>query len=330
MPSMGRRRRSQLDLPPRMHMKSGTYYYVTTSLPRKWISLGKDLSAARKMWAQIEAGLDHSTSLSMLIDEWTETEAYTGLSLNTRRVYKSAIKQIKAVFADFSSVVEIRPHHIASWLDEHDSKVMANTGKSILSNVLAIAVRRGLIDRNPANEVDNLTVKRRTRYLTDEEYLAIRSCAHPVLAAAMDLSYATGSRIGDVLEIHLSHISAEGLLVRQEKTGKLQLFSRNPALDKAIDNARAIPRAVRGMFLLCTERGKKYQYAVLNRLWIEARTAADVEDAQFRDIRAKSATDAKRGGQDYQAILGHTTKAMSDSYIKIEDAQIVEPLKRVL
>lgn len=330
MPKMGRRRRNQLDLPPRMHLKSGTYYYVTTSLPRKWISLGKELAAARKAWAEIESGAENSASLSTLIDEWTTTEAFTSLSLNTRRVYKSAIKQIKAVFAEFTSVTEIRPQHIAAWLDAHDSKVMANTGKSILSNVLAIAVRRGLIDRNPAKEVDNLTVKRRTRYLTDEEYLSIRSFAHPVLAAAMDLSYATGSRIGDVLEIHLSHISAEGLLVRQEKTGKLQLFSRNPALDKAIENARVIPRAVRGMFLLCTERGKKYQYAVLNRLWIEARTAADVEDAQFRDIRAKSATDAKRGGQDYQAILGHTTKAMSDSYIKIEDAQIVEPLKRVL
>lgn len=313
-----------------MHMKSGTYYYVTTTLPRKWISLGKDIVAARRKWAEFESGDTLSTSLASLVDEWTQTEAYTGLSLNTRRVYKSAIKQLKAVFAEFPSVTEIKPHHVAAWLDEHDSRVMANTGKSILSSILAIAVRRGLIDRNPAKEVDNLTVKRRTRYLTDEEYLAIRAQAHPVLSAAMDLSYATGARIGDVLEIRLSHISPEGLLVRQEKTDKLQLFSRNPALDKALENARAIPRSVRGLFLLCTERGRKYQYAVLNRLWIEARTTAGVEDARFHDIRGKSATDAKRGGQDYQALLGHTTKAMSDSYIKLEDAQIVEPLKRVL
>ena len=87
---------------------------------------------------------------------------------------------------------------------------------------------------------------------------------------------------------------------------------------------------MRGLFLLCTERGRKYQYAKLNGMWIEARTSAGIEDAQFRDIRAKSATDAKRGGQDYQALLGHTTKAMSDSYIKLEDAQIVEPQRRSL
>ena len=201
------------------------------------------------------------------------------------------------------TVADVRPHHVAARLDEHDSKVMANTGKSILSNVL-ITVRRGLIERNPAREVDNLTVKRRTRYLTDEEYLTIRAQAHPVLAAAMDLSYATDSRIGDILEIRLSHISPDGLLIRQEKTNKLQMFSRNPALDKALENARAIPRSVRGLFLLCTERGRKYQYAVLNRLWIEARTATGVENARFHNIRGKSATDAKHGGQDYLALLG--------------------------
>jgi len=54
--TMGRRRQSNLDLPPRMHLKSGTYYYVTTDKPRKWISLGKDLNEARRKWADIEAG----------------------------------------------------------------------------------------------------------------------------------------------------------------------------------------------------------------------------------------------------------------------------------
>ena len=313
-----------------MHLRSGTYYYVTSTMPRQWIRLGQQPDAARRKWAELEKGNSCSTSLASMIDEWTRTEAYTGLALNTQRIYKSAIKQLVAVFEEFPSVADIKPHHVAAWLDEHDSRVMANTGKSILSNVLSIAVRRGLIDRNPAKEVDNLSVKRRTRYLTDEEYLAIRSAAHPVLAATMDLSYATSGRIGDIIDIRLSHISPEGLLIRQEKTDKLQLFSRNPVLDKALENARAIKRSVRGLFLLCTERGKKYQYAVLNRMWIEARTAAGIKDAQFRDIRAKSATDAKRGGQDYQALLGHSTKTMSDTYIKLEDAQVVEPQKRSL
>lgn len=328
--TMGRRRKSNLDLPPRMHIKCGMHYYVTTSLPRKWIPLGKDLNEARKKWAELEAGTDISDRLATLLDVWAESESFSELSANTQKMYRSVIKQLKIAFEDMT-VSEIKPKHVAQWLDEHSSKVMANTGKSVLSTVLALAVRRGMIEHNPAKDVDNLAVKRRARYLTDEEYLAIRANAAAPLAAAMDLSYATGARIGDILAIKLRDITDQGLMIRQEKTDKLQLFQWNPALTQAIDNAKKIPRSVRGMhYLLCTERGRKYQYAQINEWWREARAAAKVPDVKFHDIRGKSATDAKRLGQDYQALLGHTTKAMSDSYIKLEDAALTEPLRKIL
>lgn len=328
--TMGRRRTSNLDLPPRMHLKSGTFYYVTTTLPRKWISLGKDFNEARKKWAQHEAGTDVSDRLSTLLDQWVDGEAFGELSANTQKMYRSVIRQLKIAFDDMT-VSEIKPKHVAQWLDEHGSKVMANTGKSVLTTVLSLAVRRGLIEHNPARDVDNIPVKRRKRYITDTEYLSIRTQAAAPLAAAMDLSYATGARIGDILAIKLRDITDAGLSIRQEKTDKLQLFQWNPALTQAIENAKKIKRSVRGMhYLLCTERGRKYQYAQLNLWWIEARTKAGIQDVKFHDIRGKSATDAKRLGQDYQALLGHTTRAMSDSYIKLEDAAVTEPLRKIL
>lgn len=313
-----------------MHLKSGTYYYVTTALPRKWISLGKDINEARKKWADLEAGADTSDRLATLIDRWMESEAFSELSANTQKMYRSVARQLKVAFDDMT-VAEVKPKHIAQWLDEHGSKVMANTGKSVLTTVLQLAVRRGLIEHNPARDIENIAVKRRRRYITDAEYLAIRSHASAPLAAAMDLSYVTGARIGDILAIKLRDISDEGLTIRQEKTDQLQLFRRNAALDQAIENARKIKRTVRGLhYLLCTESGRKYQYAQMNTWWIEARTAAGIPDVKFHDIRGKSATDAKRLGQDYQALLGHTTKAMSDSYIKLDDALVAEPLRKIL
>ena len=330
--AMGRRRQSNLNLPPRLHIKSGSYYYVTTDKPRKWIKLGKDKGEALRQWAEIEAGGagDSSTSLATLIDDWMTTEGYLALSPNTRRQYGSVIRQIKDVFSDFPSVTDIKPRHIAQWQDGHKSKVMANTGKSIITTVLKLAIRRGIIERNPATEVENITVKRRTRYITDDEYRAIREHSTPVLRAAMDLSYVTGARIGDVLAIRLRDIGADGLTIRQGKTGKLQMFAWNSALVQAIDNAKAIKRAVGSLFLLCTLRGQAYKYAQINEWWVKARIAAGIDDVHFHDIRGKAATDGKRAGIDYQALLGHTTKAMSDSYIKLEDAQIVEPMARVL
>lgn len=327
--TMGRRRQSKLDLPPRMHEKSGTFYYVTTTLPRKWINLGKDLDEARRKWADIEAGPSRSNSIPSMIDAWMESDTYAALSDNTRKMYKSVSKQLKSVFGEFTAA-DLKPHHIAQWQDGSKSKVMANTGKSILTTVLNIAIRRGLIERNPAKEVENLTTQRRKRYITDAEYIAIREKANPVLRAAMDISYVTGARIGDVLAIRLSHISPDGLLVRQGKTDKLQMFKRNAALDLVLENAKSIKRPVGSLFLLCTMRGQQYDYQQLNLWWVKAREDSGIEDVHFHDIRGKSATDAKRAGLDYQALLGHTTKAMSDSYIKLEDAQIVEPMTRVI
>ena len=328
--TMGRRRQSNFDLPPHMYLKSGTFYHVSTTAPRKWTKLSKDINEARRLWADLEADDNAGTSLASLIDEWMKSEAFSKLSDNTRKQYRSVSNQLKSVFEGFASVSDIKPHHVAQWQDEHPSKVNANTGKSILTTVLNIAIRRGLIERNPAKEVENITVARRKRYITDDEYLSIREKAHPVLRAAMDLSYVTGARIGDILDIHLSQITPEGLTIRQEKTEKLQLFTRNAALDKAIENAKAIKRPVRGLYLLCTMRGQQYDYQQLNQWWIKARTDAGVHDVHFHDIRGKSATDAKRAGLDYQALLGHSTKAMSDSYIKLDDAQIVEPMARVI
>ena len=98
-------------------------------------------------------------------------------------------------------------------------------------------------------------------------------------------------------------------------------------LNEAIQKARDLPRPVRGMLLLCTRRGQAYTRQAFYEQWQRAARAAGVEDAHFHDIRAKSATDAKRAGLDYQAMLGHTSRAMSDRYVKAREYDRVMPLK---
>lgn len=99
--SMGRKRQSNFGLPPRMHLKSGTYYYVTNTQPRKWISLGKDLAQAKLRWASLEDDGNDKTgdSVSVLIDEWLELP-HEDMAASTLRVYKSVAKQLKGFFGD--------------------------------------------------------------------------------------------------------------------------------------------------------------------------------------------------------------------------------------
>ena len=310
-----------------MHLKSGTYYYVTNDKPRKWISLGKDLGGAKIEWARLESSTTSQDSISVLIDEWLSTEEFEARPVSTKKAYKSLAKQLKAVFGT-TLVQSITPGLIAQWMDSHASKTPANMGKSVLSSVMKIAVRYGKIDYNPCQEISAHKIKGRTRYITDDEFQRIRSHANDMLQCIMDISYLTSSRISDVLAIRLSAWSKDGLLIRQIKTKKLQLFQRTPELEAAIEKAKAIPRPFRGLFLFCTTTGKQYHQNTVREWWVSARELAGVDDVHFHDIRGKSATDAEDEGEDYQALLGHSTKAMSDKYLKIEKPQIVKPRKR--
>lgn len=312
-----------------MHLKGGTYYYVTSTTPRKWIKLGSDLAKARLKWAEMENTGEAVITVGSIIDAWFEAPKEAPLAESTLRCYRSVAGQLREFFGQ-SPAAAIEPHHVASWLDNHASRARANLGKALLSNAMDLAVRRGIRGNNPCKPIPRLNVKGRSRYITDEEYKAIREQANDVLRAAMDLSYVTGARISDVLAIRIQHWTPEGLMIRQIKTGKLQLFKRTPILEQVIEQARRIPRPVRGLYLLTTRKGQPYKYSTILTWWNKATEAAKVENANFHDIRGKSATDAKRDGVDYQALLGHTTKAMSDKYIKIETAQVVEPMTRVL
>lgn len=324
MPTMGRRRSTNLDLPPRMHKKGECYYYVTTSTPRKWIRLDTDLSKARVLWAQIENGLDASDPMfTELLDQYLVSKKFLALAPLSRRTYESAAKKLREVFAGVP-IASILPYHVAQWQDNHHSPNQANIGKAIMSNVFDMAIRRGLVEINPTKEIKPIKTDVRDRYITDDEFRAIYEAANDVVKVAMDISYITGARISDILKITLQDVREDGLFVQQQKTKKKQLFSMTTALAEAIERAKRLPRpVVRGFHLICTRRGQPYSYATFNDFWLVAVREAKVEGVHFHDIRAKAATDAKALGIDYQALLGHTSKAMSDRYVKIRETEKV-------
>jgi integrase len=93
--------------------------------------------------------------------------------------------------------------------------------------------------------------------------------------------------------------------------------------------ARARQRRVVGLFVVANDKGRPVTDDALGYAWRAACEAAGVVP-QFRDIRAKAATDAKRGGQNYQALLGHANPAMSERYIKRRETVMAEPVRRKL
>lgn len=326
MNPMGRRRTNNLALPPRMHLKGGMYYYVTSTTPRKWIKLHSELTKARILWAQVENGDNHSTHLfSTKLDEYLTSPKFYELAISTQKQYESVAKKLHEVFKG-ATLSSITPAHVAMWLDNHKSPVQANTGKALMSNVFKQALRYDLVKSNPCSLVERNEIEGRDRYITDNEYRAIWNEAPDHVRICMDVGYLTGARIQDILDIRLQDVSSEGVYIKTGKTKKRMLFIMSDALQEVIDRAKSLPRTVRGMSLVCNAQGRKYPYGTFRDHWTIAVGKAGIEGIVFHDIRAKAATDAKRLGMDYQGLLGHSTKAMSDEYIRLREISRVDTL----
>lgn len=323
--TVGRRRQTRLDLPPRMHAKGETYYHVSNTKPRKWTPLGSDLARARLKWAELENMPILAGSVEALINRF-EASSMDGYAEATKYTYKRHFVQLRKVFGAMRPD-DVTPQHIARYLDIHPKKVLANHQIAALGTVFEKGMRWGLMRTNPCKGIRKNPEQARRRYLTDDELAKVREQGNDVLRIAIDLAYLTGMRQGDICRIKLGDCREDGIFLEQQKTGKRQVFLWNDDLRSVIAAAKALPRPIRGLHALCTRRGAPYSPKTIQWLWREAAKVAGVPDAHFHDIRGKAATDAKAQGMDYQRLLGHANKAMSDRYVKIREAEPVQALK---
>jgi integrase len=321
-PPLGRKRTRNFDLPPHMAMKGGRYYYVCNGKPRVWIPLGTDRARALRLWAEHEAGPQVGLSVGDLVQRYIDRS--DDLTPGSRKQYQSYQRALAEAFPIPAS--QLSAMHVALWRDlppQRNRKTYVNGCLAVLRASCALGAEQGL---SSPLAVKGWTLKARDRYLTDEEYIAIRERAPEWLQIAMDLAYLTASRRGDLLQLQWSAV-ADTLTLRQEKTSQRMQFSMTPDLSFILDQARR--RRIVGLYVIANDKGRRISRGMLERAWREACQAAGVV-AQFRDIRAKAATDAKKGGQDYQKLLGHANPAMSERYIKRREAVIAEPVRRKL
>lgn len=314
-----RPRKHNRNLPARMFLKHGRYYYVVGG---KWHPLSKDYAEALAQYAQRTAAT--SAGMAALIDRFL-IEAAPKLSPRTQKEYRRLGEKLKPVFAEFRPA-QVKPHHVAAVID-HEAKtapVQANRLRQFLSVVFAHAVRWGVVDANPCRDVKGVSVKRRDRYITDEEFAAVKAVASESVGCIMDFCYLTAQRISDVLKVRLSDIAAEGVFFEQGKTGKKLLVAMNPELAATISNARRLHNKVRGLTLFHGRGGRAYGYFGVSAMFRRACKKANVEDFHLHDIRAKAITDAERQGLNSQRLAGHKSRAMTEHYIKARAVEVAK------
>ena len=333
---MGRRRKNNFNLPPRMYLKHGAYYYV--SRDNKWLRLSDDKATAFAKWAEIEGETPQDSasekppigSMAALIDRYM-IEIAPNKAKSTYKGNLLESENLKKVFGKML-VLEVRPMHIAKYLDLRGVKapIRANREISLLSHMFSYAMRWGQLDRNPCLGVAKHPEKGRDRYITDNEFESVKNLASELIAIVMDFAYITALRKGDILNLKLDQITDEGIWIKQSKTGSKQLYEWTEGLKEVVTRAKSLKRPTHGFHLFSTRQGQPYSDTGFKAMWnrVQVKWAeSGGERFTFHDIRAKSLTDAKRLGLDAQSLAGHSSASMTEHYIKQRDFKRVKGLK---
>lgn len=180
---------------------------------------------------------------------------------------------------------------------------------SLLSHVWNMAREWGYTAKeNPVRGVRKNAESGRDFYADEAVWQAVQAHACDELKAAMQLAYLTGQRTADVLKMRLSDIDQDALLVKQGKTGKflriaLTVDGQRSQLGMLIDNlTKRSGRQTLSFYILAMPNGQPLTYTMLRNRFDDARAAAAVNQTdtklaarikqfQFRDIRAKAASD---------------------------------------
>ncbi len=313
-----RPRKSNRELPACVYLRHSAYWYVKKG---KWTRLGADLKTALAEYSRIQS--NPTEGMPGLLTRWIDGSDH--LAEKTKKSYGVAVRKLCLIMAEFSPE-QVTARDIRAILHHHrDKPATGNLLRNVLIGALELACIEGLVDRNVARDTQPAKMRTRTRYITNEEFQAIREKATPTLRTIMDLCYLTGQRIGDVLAIRHADITEAGIAFSQQKTKHRMIVGWTDELRYVIAEAKAMHTSLRGLTLLHTRHGKPFSYSTIRTLWDRAIASAGVEDAHLHDLRAKSGTDAKAQGIDAMKLLGHTTESSHNRYQRSREIPVATP-----
>lgn len=333
---MGRKPSRWAHLPPRMRARERGakiwYYYDHGGRPRRETPLGSDYIQACARWAELERGTAKATpAVPTFADACAayQREDLPRLADKSQTDYQYAIRRLLTWFNDPPAPLDaIQPRHWEQYAKPRPA-VAATRERAVFAAVWRRAVLAGYTTAPCPAAAWRGTTSRRRYSMAQDVYDAIAAAGDQVLRDAMALAYLTGQRPADVLAMDRTDIRDGHLWVEQGKTGERVRIEITGELAALVQRLTRAPDdgVVLSLSLLTNERGRPLTRGSLRTRFDNAREAAAkvarqahrddlaalIEAAQFRDLRAKSATDDEAGAQHR---LGHTTPQTTAIYIR--------------
>lgn len=299
--------------------------------------IGTDYAKAIRRWAEIE-GLRKDDVPPVLTFRYVADKyrvaKIPGKAERTQRDNAAELSHLLAFFDDPPAMLDaIEPQHVHQYLTWRASApIRATREKALLSAIWNWARGEGYTSK--ANPCAGIKGKKGGRdvYIEDADYAAIYAHADQVLRDCMDIAYLIGQRPADVLKITMQDVRAGAVHVRQNKTGTPEEIEIVGELATVIERVRArkLTYAVCNSRLVVNERGMAFGVNALSRRFRKAADAAGLHALQFRDLRAKAATDKlARSGDitEAQRLLGHSRVGMTEAYLRKRKGHRVTPVR---
>ena len=273
------------------------------------------------------------TTINDLLDRYIPEHLPT-LARRTQIDTLRYVETLRGLWGDVDAD-KLTARTIGQWMNGGPTRGRIQRGKivSVLATVYKYAVGQWfLVDSNPTRDLRMPKANKRTRYVTDEEFEAVKALCSSRLRAAMDLAYLTGQRQGDILKLRWDHIDVNQRVIhiRQGKTGKRFGIAITDALEEVLVRCKRMTPALPRAYVLRTKEGERYTSEGFRTMWQRTiqkavRLGAIKSPFTFHDLRAKSASD-NADIEDAAKLLGHQNSQMTRS-VYDRSVRIVQPLR---
>lgn len=240
--------------------------------------------------------------------------------------YSRYLKAFDAEFGDlpvnaFGS--ERAKTELLEWRDQWaDRPRAADYAIQTVGRLFKWARGRGLASARPTDDVERLHEADRSDVIwSDEDIAAIVAKASREVGWAVQLAAETGLRMGDLLELPRSALTAQAIVWKTSKRKRQVVVPLTPSAKALI---KAMP--VRALTVLTNSRGEPWTPSGFKTMFAKAKAEAGITGLRFHDLRGTAATRLFIAGspkRDIATIMGWSEAAVDALLTKYVSADAV-------
>lgn len=250
-----------------------------------------------------------------LARSWQDSPQWAAMSHRTREEWSRHVKRIVEHWGKLE-VAGIEPKHVAMLRDAYaGTPATANNLLRCLGSMIGWGIERGYRKDNPVTHVKQFSAGDGYAPWPWEVIEAVRGTLRADLWHAVALALYTGQRLADVLAMRWSALGANGISVRQGKTGKLLLIPIHRDLKAVL---ASVPRTA--VTILTSSQGTPWTNNGFQSSWRKGKPAIVSEAGLvFHGLRKSAVVTLLEAGctdAEVAAITGQS-RAMVEHYARL-------------